>query len=293
MINGNMLQFLKLNIINTEHCQLDSSWHYNNVYGPYHRLYLTVAGEGVVTHHEQKFHLKPGVLHLVPGFSPSSYRCDSHMDQYYVHFACDLDGHFDLLSELPLEYQVNADELDHTLFERLLVLNPDMGLKECDPRKYNKVLHFQRAMNYANEVNIRAFIESKAIMLRYLARFLKHDLLQDHQSNLRDYPRIENAIRFIRKNISQELTVKQLADMTCFSSDHFSKVFKLIMGVRPIEYIHRIRLQRVKLLLLTTEMSLEKIATEVGFSSVPYIIRIFRKYTGTTPLQYRKNAFHG
>ena len=105
-----------------------------------------------------------------------------------------------------------------------------------------------------------------------------------------DYRRVKDAISYLVENIDKELTVTQLADISCLSTDHFSRVFKQTMGVRPLEYIHKRRMQRVKLLLLTTDMSMEQIARSTGFSSVRYLLRLFRKYTGQTLTGYRKAA---
>lgn len=291
MIDRSMLQSLKLNIINIDHVTVGSDWNYTDVYGPFHRLFLIKSGEGVVHHHGQDYQLSQGVLHLVPGYTRSSYRCESSLELNYLHFACELEGHFDFFSEMPFQYQVPARPIDHGLFDRLLELNPDMALKEKDPKKYDRKLHLHRAQNYINEVTSPRFLESKGIMLQLLARFLqdKSQRVADHK----DYHRIEKAIRYIRENIDKPMTVKQLADMAAFTPDHFSRIFARVMGAGPIEYIHRRRVQRTTLLLLTTELSLEQIAKKVGFSSASYLLRIFRKYMHMTPKQYRKAAFYG
>ncbi|MCK4999742.1 MAG: helix-turn-helix transcriptional regulator [Anaerohalosphaera sp.] len=291
MFDASTLQELKLNIINVEYCELDSSWRYSNVYGPFHRLYLTSGGQGVVSHHGRKFILGPSVLHLVPGYTNSCYRCDSFLEQYYVHFACELEGHFDFFSEMPLSYQAQCMAGDVELFNRLIELNPGMGLKERDPRKYDKKLHLERSQGYADEVSPAVFLESKGIMLQLLSRFI--DESAERVSEHKEFGRIERAIRFMRENIDSQLTVKELADLACLNADYFSRVFTRVMGTGPIEYVHRKRVQRIKLLLLTTDMSLEQIAGTVGFSSASYLLRIFKKYTGMTPKQYRKAAFYG
>jgi AraC family transcriptional regulator len=292
MIDGSSLQSFKLNIINIASIRIGTEWDYTDVYGPFHRLLLVKKGEGLVRHHGQDFRLEEGVLHLVPAYTRSSYKCDSFLDQSYIHFSCELEKHLDFFMEVPFQYQIAANELDIALFQRLLDLNPGMELQDIDPKKYNKKLHFDRAQNYCSEVSPARFIESKSITLQLVSRFIT-DKTQPKTETQKDCLRIKNAVYYIRENIEQELTVKQLADMTYLNPDYFSRIFKQTMGVRPIEYIHRRRLQRVKLLLLTTEASVEKIGFQVGFSSQSYFLRIFKKYVGTTPAKYRKNAFYG
>ncbi len=293
MFDASLLQSLRLNIINVEYCRVESWWHYTDVYGPFHRLLVVAGGEGLVCHHDREFRLHEGVLHLVPGFTRSSYQCDSFLEANYVHFACDLEGHFDFFSELPLEYQVDACELDYALFDRLVELNPGMGLREADPEKYDKKLHLRRARNYANEVTPAVFLESKGIMQQFISRFLKPEHVGEPVTEHEDYHRIDKAIRFMRENMDKPMTVKELADMVSFDADHFSRVFTRVVGSGPIEYLHRQRIRRIKLLLLTTDLSLEQIAGRTGFSSAKYLSRIFGKYVGMPPAEYRKAAHYG
>jgi len=288
MIDGISLQSFNLNIINVDSIRLGTEWNHTDVYGPYHRLYLIKDGEGVVRHHEQVFHLVPGVLYLIPAYTRSSYRCESFLEQSYIYFACELMGHFDFFAEMSFDYQVQASELDHSLFNRLLELNPDMAMQEIDPKKYKKDLQFDRAQNYCNEVSPAVFIESKSITLQLISRFLMTQPECANKPEHEDYRKIRDAIAHIWEYIEEELTVVKLADIVCLSPDYFSKLFKKTMGVGPIEYIHQRRIQRVKLLLLTTDMSTEQIAQKTGFSSARYLLRIFQKFTGRTLTEYRK-----
>ena len=290
MIDGSSFQALKVNILNTDHIRVGTEWNYTDVYGPYHRLYLVLDGHATVRHHEQDFHLTPGVLHFVPGYVRASYKCDSSMDCFYILFACELEGHFDLFSETPLQFQILASQLDTALFNRFLELNPSMALIETDPKKYHKGLHFHRAQNYCNEVPLPRFLESKSIVVQLLSRFLIDQLQNQTEHREKNQVRIEETIRYVKEHTDQKITVTQLADMVSLTPDHFSKIFKQIMAVRPIEYINQRRLQRVKLLLLTTNMSVERIAYKVGFASTSYFLRVFKKYEDTTPANYRKNA---
>ena len=293
MIDGRSLQSLELNIINCDRTQVGIEWDYSDIYGPYHRLYLVKDGQATIHHHGQDFHLTVGVLYLIPGFVRASYRCRSFLELVYILFACELEGHFDLLSEIPLQFQVPATELDVRLFDRLLELNPEMALQEIDPKKYHKDIHYHRAQYYCNEVPLPRFLESKSIVIQLLSRFLLAQSEAKTEDHEKDGVGIEKAIRYIKENAGDNITVQQLADITCLSPDYFSKIFKKNMGIGPLEYINTRRLQRVKLLLLTTDKSIDQIGREVGFGSTSYFLRVFKKYEGVTPRTYRKNGLLG
>jgi len=69
---------------------------------------------------------------------------------------------------------------------------------------------------------------------------------------------------------------------------HFSRMFKQSTGLSPHQYLIRERIEAAKRLLVKPETSLEKIATELGFSDQSHLITVFRRFTGLTPKQYVK-----
>lgn len=101
----------------------------------------------------------------------------------------------------------------------------------------------------------------------------------------------ENAIGFIDKNIARDITLEELASISGVSLQHFCRVFKSHMGMRPMEYIARRRISMAKLFLDSTEMTITEIATKVGYSDAGYFGMVFRRLEGMSPTTYRKNGF--
>jgi AraC-like DNA-binding protein len=62
------------------------------------------------------------------------------------------------------------------------------------------------------------------------------------------------------------------------------------MGVSPIQYLNRYRVEQAKSLLSESDKSMEQIARQIGSSSQNYFSYLFRKTTGTTPRAYRLKA---
>jgi LacI family transcriptional regulator len=69
--------------------------------------------------------------------------------------------------------------------------------------------------------------------------------------------------------------------------------FKERIGRTPHEEIMRIRIDRVKTLLVETDLPLSKIAQRTGFNYIEYLNEAFKKRVGTTPGKYRKEAAAG
>lgn len=287
MLDKRALQILKLALINIERCKLDRSWHYTNVRGPFTRLYLITAGEGYVYHHNRKYLLRPGILHLIPGFTLGSYHCDIYLEQYYLHFYNELDGLSEIFLDRWCEYEVEAISRDYDLFARLLELNPNTALPNYDPEKYDKPRQFLRAHTPDSQQSPADYLESLGIMKQLLARFLRTTEQSNDDEHSQQLYRFRHVINYIHNNLHKKITVEQLAEKMYLNSDYFSRLFEQIIGIRPVEYINQKRLEKAQLLLATTEMSQEYIARQAGFNTIHYFSRQFKKHLSLTPGEYR------
>lgn len=83
--------------------------------------------------------------------------------------------------------------------------------------------------------------------------------------------------------------INDIIERTNYSHSQFSKIFRQYTGMSVIEYVVNLRLDHAANLLTKTSRSVLDIASAVGYDSVSFFIRIFKKKYGTTPCQYRKN----
>lgn len=110
------------------------------------------------------------------------------------------------------------------------------------------------------------------------------------RNNLRfcDNP-VAPAINYIEKNFKENITVKTLADLCCFSESRFFSLFKKITGCTPITFKNRVAIQNALVLMANTDMSIEDIAAKLNFASSSYFRRVFKQNVGKTPSFIRKN----
>ncbi len=99
---------------------------------------------------------------------------------------------------------------------------------------------------------------------------------------------IDLVIEHIHGNIEQKLTLNALSKIANLSPSHFHKVFTASMGVSPIEYITKKRLEKSKELLVKTNFSIAEIALSCGFENIPYFSYVFKKKVKLTPGEFRK-----
>lgn len=98
---------------------------------------------------------------------------------------------------------------------------------------------------------------------------------------------IVTAIDHINNCYMNKITMEELCDVTDLSKQQLCRLFKRYLGCRPMEYIAKRRIQTAKELLSTTDMSVEAISEKVGFCSGSYFTKLFSRYEGMTPTQFR------
>jgi len=87
---------------------------------------------------------------------------------------------------------------------------------------------------------------------------------------------------------TQLITVQQLAIKFSIGERTLARRFKQASGVTPIQYLQQVRIDKAKKLLLSTSYPVSNIVYEVGYENVGYFIKLFKKHTGQTPLQWRE-----
>jgi len=97
------------------------------------------------------------------------------------------------------------------------------------------------------------------------------------------------SIIFIHEHFNEDISVKQLANISCVSKSYISRIFVKKLGVSPIKYLNSIRIDAAKRLLLDSELSVNEISLRVGFNDSLYFSRVFKKLTGVSPTAFRNS----
>ncbi|RAV23094.1 response regulator transcription factor [Paenibacillus contaminans] len=105
---------------------------------------------------------------------------------------------------------------------------------------------------------------------------------------------VQRTVQFIKQYIStrleQDLTLTTLSALVHHSPTYLSKLFKRAAGVTLFNYITECRMVKAKQLLGETAMKVHEIAAAVGYEATPQFTRIFKKWYGITPQEYREHA---
>ncbi len=97
----------------------------------------------------------------------------------------------------------------------------------------------------------------------------------------------ETVLAHVEAHYAEPIRAEDLARAAGCSRSRLFQVFKRSTGMTPTDYVQRLRVNKVKDLLLKTDRTITEIAFSFGFSSSQYFCKVFRKYVGATPGEFR------
>ena len=100
---------------------------------------------------------------------------------------------------------------------------------------------------------------------------------------------IDNAKRYIRENISENISIKDISENVFLNPQYFMRIFKKETDMSVLEYITKERIDLAKKLLATTDFPINNVAICVGYDNFSYFSKIFKRNTKMTPAEYRKS----
>jgi len=100
---------------------------------------------------------------------------------------------------------------------------------------------------------------------------------------------VAKAKQYIDCNFHKDISLDDVSKIVNISPYYFSKVFKDEAEENFIEYLTRKRMESAKTLLIKPELSIKEICVMIGYSDPNYFSRVFKKYEGITPSEYREN----
>lgn len=99
---------------------------------------------------------------------------------------------------------------------------------------------------------------------------------------------IDRIIEFIKDNYYKQISLQIVADEFDMSLTYVSQYFKKATGMNFIDFVRDIRLEKAKEILKDRKISINEVARKTGFETVNTFIKVFKKYNGITPGEYKK-----
>lgn len=190
-----------------------------------------------------------------------------------------------------LVFEINSSLIDAITKKVCVEFENDLS---CDINKhilYKKVnpeLHnsFEKILNTAlsSEKNKEFLVDLYAQEMTYNLIKIKgvHDILNVDSKNF-----VHISVKMMKENISEGITISEIAYALNMSPANFSAKFKKVMGVSPNEYFTNIKLLEAKRML--KKESVTEVAYDLGYENISHFIGLFKDKFGMTPKKYMLN----
>lgn len=231
---------------------------------PCHNFVFMLNGEGMVRSNGEIFRVRPGEILYIPKDSEYSAKwfASPKVAYHSLHFS--FQPKFDPCKNKTIPVQILPANDFQELYSLLLTIEK-----------------YQYSKDENSFFALSAFFETCGKLLP-LAKISAE--LPVNQTLL-------PAINYIERHYNRDFSVDDLAALCYLSPSRFYYLFKKYARATPVEYKNKIAVQRAAQdLLYSKQTSISEIAAKHGFSSVIYFERLFKKTTGKSPSQYRKNA---
>lgn len=134
------------------------------------------------------------------------------------------------------------------------------------------------------------------IVISCISQLFSHILQKEYYINntgeISDRPHkidlIKSVLEYTEQHYASPITLNELAAVAGMNPKYFCRFFRSITHQTPIEYVNMYRIEKASQMLHNTRMPITDICMECGFNDSSNFIKVFRKYKGMTPNQYRK-----
>ena len=100
--------------------------------------------------------------------------------------------------------------------------------------------------------------------------------------------RLKRVVAYIEDNIAEDLSLNAMAAVAAMSPYHFARAFKAATGASPLQFVINARIERARVMLKSTRLSIFEVAFRVGYGDPGHFSRHFKSRVGTTPGAYRR-----
>lgn len=243
----------------------DRDYHYIREHGrdDYHLIYM-VKNFGEVYIKDKKNQISSGAVAIIKPHEKHGYHmlCKNAPEYFWIHFSGEKAEEF--LSSLNLS--------ENYFF--------NIGISEDILKTFNRIINElqTKSLNYIHFCN--SYLLN---LLSYLSRKISYS----KQYSPKDNKSIKNIVLVINNEYMYNPPVEEYAKLCNYSKYYFIKLFTEITGYTPAEYRNMVRIEKACLLIANSPYNLSEIAVMTGFSDPSYFTKVFKKYAGQSPSQYK------
>ena len=134
-------------------------------------------------------------------------------------------------------------------------------------------------------------LELKQCAIKLLSLRMKTATVKTETAPNKKRDVMKNTIDYIHKNYGTSVTLSDLAANVFVSPEYLCRIFSEMSDASPVEYLNRYRIMQSAGLLLSSDASISQISSDCGFNNSSYFNKMFMRFIGCTPTEYRKNHY--
>jgi two-component system, response regulator YesN len=187
------------------------------------------------------------------------------------------------------EIKINAINLGADIrreAKRMFGINIRIGIGKC----YNGLKMMHKSYEEARTAIQYDAENSKIVHFSDIESNIKHKEQFHDKVNTVEREKIalfRSVEQYIKEHLNEELDLEKTAARFNLSIYYFSRTFKDILGYNFSDYINLVRIKKAKELLEKDEISIKEICYSVGYSDPNYFSKVFKKYEGVSPSEYK------
>ncbi|MDF2671088.1 MAG: transcriptional regulator, AraC family [Paenibacillus sp.] len=261
-------------------------------HNPHYEIIIVAQGPVYLQVGEQKLTLYAGdsVL-LMPWEQHRGWVASERQGKFFwAQFTCEpalKEFHSDRVSDLDIVHvQSSGIHISKGLIEEPVIL----------PRQFSLKHHFKLLVLFEELIGTLTkpkgyFRMHATLLLGEILRFLATDFLEQTHANPvfpASYTTVRKLLNHLNNYYEADVSKETLERVTERKYEYLCQVFKKYAGITILSYVHQLRIQQAKHLLLHTSRSVQEIGESLGYSDPFYFSRLFKKYEGSSPMQFRQ-----
>lgn len=255
----------------------------------YIEIAFVTAGNGIHKIGNEDYLCKKGEVYIINHDIPHQFIAES--DNEFEIYNCIFKPQFFQYSLIDSKqfYSVTHTFLLKLLDGEASFKTPKIALEQKDFLRaqtlYDDMLY---EFNTKEEGYTEVFRADLIKLIILILRTMKKDTAGNNVYKKNDL--LEKVIHYIHDNFYKDITIEELSMMAFLSQSHFCRLFKEYSGMTVTEFTQRIRIKEACRLLYKTNKKIADIAAEVGYIDIKYFNSLFKKLTGLTPTDYKKQS---
>ena len=145
-------------------------------------------------------------------------------------------------------------------------------------RQMIQELQLQR-VNYEDLLNMN---------LRHIFLIINRYLQEGNDIGTETLDEVERATHFFREHYNEQIIIENYARDHGMTANWFTQSFKKVTKFTPMQYIVHLRMTNAMNMIDSTDCNITQVANAVGYDNSMYFSKVFKKYTGMTPTEYKR-----